>query len=97
MGGVWIGYRSQKSKRVYPLLFQSGLANGGGGTARGQTMGGREKIPFHLGRKKALMLDYLRLSPMIGGGSLLLKANKRERVRIGNEQDQKALRGLVNR
>lgn len=39
------------------------------------------------------MLDYLRLSPMIGGGSLLLKANKRERVRIGNEQDQKTLRG----
>lgn len=55
-------------------------------------MGGREKISFHLGRKKALMLDYLRLSPMIGGGSLLLKANKRERARIGNEQDQKALR-----
>ena len=39
------------------------------------------------------MIDYLRLSPMIGGGSLLLKANKRERVRIGNEQDQKTLRG----
>jgi len=27
------------------------------------------------------MLDYLRLSPMIGGGSLLLKASGRERQR----------------
>ena len=41
-------------------------------------MGGREKISFCLGRKKALMLDYLRLSPMIGGVSLSLKSNGRE-------------------
>jgi hypothetical protein len=27
------------------------------------------------------MLDYLRLSPMIGGGSLSLKANEREQLR----------------
>ena len=39
------------------------------------------------------MLDYLRLSSMIGGGSLLLKANKRERTRIGNEQDKATPRG----
>jgi hypothetical protein len=39
------------------------------------------------------MLDYLYLSSMIGGGSLLLKVNKRERVRIGNEQDEETLRG----
>lgn len=52
-------------------------------------MGGREEIPFHLGRKKTLMLDYLYLSPMIGGGSLLLKANERVRERrIGNEMQR---------
>ena len=44
-------------------------------------MGGREKVSFYLGRKKALMLDYLRLSPMIGGGSLSLKANERTTTR----------------
>lgn len=44
-------------------------------------MGRREKIFIHLGRKGRLMLDYLRLSPMIGGGSLSLKANERERQR----------------
>ena len=41
-------------------------------------MGGRETLSIYLGRKKALMLDYLRLSPMIGGGSLSLKANGRK-------------------
>jgi hypothetical protein len=31
--------------------------------------------------KGELMLDYLRLSPMIGGGSLSLKANERTTTR----------------
>jgi hypothetical protein len=41
-------------------------------------MGGGETVFIYLGGKGRLMLDYLRLSPMIGGGSLSLKANGRE-------------------
>lgn len=52
-------------------------------------MGGREKVSFYLGRKKALMLDYLRLSPMIGGGSLSLKVNGREQPQKKEEKSMK--------
>ena len=55
-------------------------------------MGGGEEIFVYLGRKGRLMLDYLRLSPMIGGGSLSLKANerttKRERSHNGEKERQ---------
>jgi hypothetical protein len=44
-------------------------------------MGGRETLFFYLGGKSRLMLDYLRLSPMIGGDSLSLRANERVRER----------------
>jgi hypothetical protein len=44
-------------------------------------MGGGETIPIYLGGKGRLMLDYLRLSPMIGGGSLSLKVNERTTTR----------------
>ena len=44
-------------------------------------MGGGETVSIYLGRKGRLMLDYLRLSPMIGGGSLSLKANERTTTR----------------
>ena len=53
-------------------------------------MGGRETILIYLGGKGRLMLDYPRLSPMIGGGSLSLKANerttKRERSHNGEKE-----------
>ncbi len=42
-------------------------------------MGGRETLFIYLGGKDRLVLDYPRLSPMIGGGSLSLKVSERER------------------
>ena len=35
------------------------------------------------------MLDYLRLSPMIGGGSLSLKANEREQLQEGERVNER--------
>lgn len=63
-------------------------------------MGGGETIPIYLGRKSRLMLDYLRLSPMIGGGSLSLKANERTITRERRKalwKERTAKRGRRNR
>ena len=53
-------------------------------------MGGGETVFIYLGGKGRLVLDYLRLSPMIGDGSLSLKASerttKRERERTNEMQ-----------
>ena len=49
-------------------------------------MGGGETVFIYLGGKGRLMLDYLRLSPMIGGGSLSLKANGREHQQEKEEE-----------
>ena len=44
-------------------------------------MGRGETVSIYLGGKSRLVLDYLRLSPMIGDGSLSLKASERTTTR----------------
>ena len=68
MGFVCVRGRGwERVSIISPLLFPH--------KERGhKTIQGRDK-------ESELVLDYLRLSPMIGGGSLLLKASGRERKR----------------
>jgi hypothetical protein len=64
--------------RVSPTPHLLPIHKGGGGKA----FQARDK-------ESELMLDYLRLSPMIGGGSLSLKSNGREQPKEKEEENMK--------